>query len=449
MPELLESVRQRRVEDRETAKLIRDGKAEEALLRKEARGLLALAPGGYEDAIKAGVDWLEKRQSDNAGQAKYTVGVSLPTNTDVYAFGLEYRARQRAAGKLQGDDWKIEAIDQRGVEYDLPLAVGDKVRLFNRVNATFKGAKAGYFGDNGTVAEVVTIDTQYGLRLQRADGVIGGVRWESMQDKDTGRVRLAYGSALTIDARQSETLTDHLTLLPDGSQAIDGRKFYSASTRAREDDMLIVSHDAEKEEIRDRRPLGDPWLVEATAVEMRQAIMDNMARNLSRQPEKQLGVDFLAKSVRARDGGVDAQQALGPGRPSRNIEQDHPTVADLKAAIAHSPIELLPGPEQVRREKRAMRQCAVRPHTPRPERRRDQADIVAEFAEALRREGFQVRSAADDGWQVAPREGRGRSRARDMSGRYKAIRTACPAGFVQNFKPARASVAVRIDRPSR
>ncbi len=87
VPELLESVRQRRVEDRETAKLIRNGKAEEALPRKEARGLLVLAPGGYEDAIKAGVDWLEKRQSDNAGQAKYAVGVSLPTNTDVYAFG--------------------------------------------------------------------------------------------------------------------------------------------------------------------------------------------------------------------------------------------------------------------------------------------------------------------------------------------------------------------------
>jgi hypothetical protein len=94
VPELLESVRQRRVEDRETAKLIRNGKAEQALPRKEARGLLALAPGGYEDAIKAGVDWLEKRQSDNAGQAKYAVGVSLPTNADVYAFGLEYRARQ-------------------------------------------------------------------------------------------------------------------------------------------------------------------------------------------------------------------------------------------------------------------------------------------------------------------------------------------------------------------
>ena len=259
------------------------------------------------------------------------------------SFGLEYRARQRAAGRLTSDDTMIEAIDQRGVQYGLPIAVGDKVRLFNRVNASLKGAKAGYFGDNGTVAEVVSIDERFGLRLKRADGVIGGARWESLRDKDTGRIRLSYGSALTIDARQSETLTDHLTLLADGSQAIDRAKAYSAGTRAREDDALMVSRGAEKDEIRNRRPLGDPWLAAATDVEMRQAIMENMARNLSRRSEKQLGVDFIARAGRAMDGGMDAEQSAWP------------SVGDLQALVEHSPIKLPRGPEEPPREQRQER----------------------------------------------------------------------------------------------
>jgi conjugative relaxase-like TrwC/TraI family protein len=448
VPELLESVRQRRVEGRETAKLIRDGKAGEALPRKEARGLLALAPGEYEDAIKAGVIWLEKRQADTAGREHYTVGVSLPTNADVYAFGLEYRARQRAGGALQGRDWKLGAVDPRGVQYDLPLAIGDKVRLFNRVNASYGKASKGYFGDNGTVADVVAIGAN-NISLRRADGKVGTIGWATLQDKDTGRVRLAYGSALTIDARQSETLTDHLTLLPDGSQAIDGRKFYSASTRAREDDMMIVSLGAEKTEIRNRRPLGDPWLAEATPGEMRQAVIDNMARNLSRQPEKQLGVDFLAKSAGARGGGMDAQQAswTKPAARWRGHKQHaHQAVADLKNAIAHSPIKLLPGPEQVRREKRSMRPAAERPKPPRTTHLREHADVVAEFADALRREGFQLRGAPvmDGKWQREKVEG---DRGHTKSGRYRAFTDGLPAGFIQNFKRG-DGVTWHVDRPT-
>jgi hypothetical protein len=259
VPQLLETIRQKRIEDQETSALWRRGTAATALAalaRKEKAGLLDIVPGSYTDVIKVGVDWYERRVADNKHRSAYSVGISVPTNADVRAVGLEVRARQRAAGRLKGEDWIIGAIDQRGVQSDMAVAVGDKVRLFKRTNANLVGGKHGYFGENGTTADIVSIDKDFGLRLRRADGTVGAVRWSSLQDKDTGRILLAYGSALTINARQSETLTDHLTLFPAGTAGVNAFSMSSADTRNREDSMIIASHGAEKAEVIRHRPHG-------------------------------------------------------------------------------------------------------------------------------------------------------------------------------------------------
>ena len=258
-----------------------------------------------------------------------------------------------------------------------------------------------------------------------------------MRDKTSRRVRLAYGSALTIDSRQSETLTDHLTLFPAGTASVNAFKMYPADTRNREDSQIIVSQGAEKQEVRARRPMGDPWLSSATDVEMREAIMANMARNLSRQPEKQLGVEFIDRSIDLDYGAVGGHQASWfresarptPGRsPGR---RPHRSRGETRAVSEDR--KLPPGSEQVRREKRSMRPAAERPKTPRPESARDHADIVAEFADALRQEGFQLRGAPvmDGTWQREKVEG---DRGHTKSGRYKAYTDGLPAGFIQNFK---------------
>jgi hypothetical protein len=218
VPEILETIRQKRQEDRVTARLFREGKADEALARKERGGLLALLPGGYRDAIRAGVDEWERRLSANAGREGYRIGISVPTNADAHAVGEEIRTRQRARGELRGDDYRLQAVDQRGVQYEIMIAVGDTVRLFDRVNAAYAKGSRGYFGENGTTAEIVSIDPEQGVRLWRADGKVGAVRWTSLTDRATGRIRLAYGHVLTIDARQGATLTDHITLLPAGTR---------------------------------------------------------------------------------------------------------------------------------------------------------------------------------------------------------------------------------------
>ena len=435
VPELLETIRQRRIADRETADLFRKGKADLALARKDAAGLLTLVPGSYHDTIRAGVDWWERRIAERADRPDYSIGISVPTNADVRAVGIEVRARQRASGKL-GEDWTIAATDQNGVHADMAVAVGDKVRLFNRVNASFGKGSRGYFGENGTTADVVAIGAD-NISLRRADGKVGTIGWETLKDKTSGRVRLAYGSALTIDARQSETLTDHLTLMPSGTAAVTAFKMYPSDTRNREDSQIIVSHGAEKAEVRNRRPMGDPWLTSATDTEMREAIMANMARNLSRQPEKQLGVEFIDRSINVERGSINRHQASWfkqsePARPKRRQQER----ATTQKTVRHERVKLLagPDPEQVRREKRSMRQTnRATPTPPRPTPTRDRADAVAELAEALRREGFQLRSEPilDGKWHRERVEG---DRGHTRSGRYRAFDDGRPAGFIQNFK---------------
>ena len=309
MPQVLDTVRQKLIEDRETANLFRAGKAGAALERKDRAGLLQLAPGGYTDAIKAGVDEWERRVEANSARPDYTIGMSVPTNADAHAVGLEVRQRARAAGSLGGLDHNIKAIDQRGVTYDMAVAVGERVRLFNRVNASYGHGSRGYFGENGTVAEVVSIDPRQGIKLRRHDGKVGALAWDSLKDKSTGRIRLAYGSALTIDARQGDTLTDHVTVLPTGTKSVDAFRIYPADTRNREDSSIIVSHGAEKQDVCNKRPFGDPWITTATDTEMRDAIMANMSRNLSRQVEKPLAVDFLDGAMRVFHGSVGAHRA--------------------------------------------------------------------------------------------------------------------------------------------
>ena len=460
VPEILETIRQKRIEDRETARLFRDGDAGKALERKEAAGLLHLTPGGYADAIKAGVDEWERRTVANQNRAGYRIGISVPTNADAHAVGLEIRQRQRAAGRLTGNDFRIQAQDPRGVAYPMDVAVGDTVRLFNRVNARYGEKSRGYFGENGTTAEIVLIDAMEGLRLKRADGKAGFVKWSSLQDKGTGHLRLAYGNALTVDARQGDTLTDHITILPAGTRALNAFKIYPADTRNREDSVLIVSHGAEKEEVRNHRPMGDPWLASASDAEMRQAIRENMARNLSRQPEKGLAVDFINAGMDVFRGSVNGMQAAWHRSTEAAAAEREPDLANkfqerrqeaavvsLLSQIKRSRIaiggavKLLTHEENKpkRRDNRTTRQEEAglqRNKVKRRERQERTVDMTVartEFADALRHAGLSLKGEPimDGKWHRARAEC---DKGAKQSARYRGYLDHRPSGFIENFK---------------
>jgi len=224
--ELGSTVRQLRERDRTTSLLFREGKAAAGIDRlNEETGtpFSSRAAGGRRQAVEATADLWEKRHAANAGRDVYTLTVSAPTNEDARTIGAAIRERRREAGQVGPDKVVIQASDQNGAQYELPLAVGDRVRLFASTRASFAGKKAGNLGNNGSVVEVERIEDG-GLQLRNHLGNSGFVRWDTLRDKETNRIRLTYGDVLSIDAIQGNTSTEHIDAMPSGSSAVNSFK---------------------------------------------------------------------------------------------------------------------------------------------------------------------------------------------------------------------------------
>ena len=456
VPEIATTVRQETERDRVTATLFREGRAEEALARKLEDDTLLIVPGNVEHAIKATVDLWEQRLAANAADLKGRVGISVPTNGDVRAVGEEVRRRRRARGEVGPDVRTVAAQDQRGDEYALPLAIGDRVRLFNRVYGA-GGSGGGAFGENGTVAEITALEDE-GPTLRRLDtGRVALIRWNDLRNQSSERIRLTYGDALTIDTRQGDTVTDHILLMPSGSQAVNGFKGYTGDSRHRRVGYIVTSQGAEKQEVEGRRPLGDPR--EITDAH----IVANIARNLARQPEKVLATDFLERAEHFRRGTVRNMQAAdfrtetrrAQGKSSTNAgdrastREDEAAMQGAAAAVRKTLLRIA-GPQKriaadtrkAMLERRQARRGPERPKdTPKPESRPtvqrkpiSEVDAQAEFADALTRAGFRLRGAPnmDGKMHRAPVEG---DRGLKKSGSYVGfLEGTVPAGYIHNFK---------------
>ena len=135
MPEILTTVRQHSERERATTLLFRDARAAEALDIKREDGTARLVAGDYGQVVTAIADLWQERRAANAHDPHYTLTVSAPTNSDARAIAAAIRHHRRAAGELGPDQVQLSACDQAGDTFDLPLAVGDRVRLFSRTNA--------------------------------------------------------------------------------------------------------------------------------------------------------------------------------------------------------------------------------------------------------------------------------------------------------------------------
>ncbi|MBR0664425.1 hypothetical protein GXW71_08665 [Roseomonas hellenica] len=141
---------------------------------------------------------------------------SAPTNADARAIEGAIRLERRAMGELGEDALTLLACDQMGAQYPMTLAIGDRVRLFDRVNARFLDGGRGNIGNNGSVLEVRTVSAE-GVSLRTAHGRDGFASWETLADKPSGRIRLALGDVLTIDSAQGITSDEPINALPAGS----------------------------------------------------------------------------------------------------------------------------------------------------------------------------------------------------------------------------------------
>ena len=314
IPAIETSVRQTTEIERRLAGLFRDSRAEEALHILRERGRARLSAGSYDDAIQAVTNLWQARTEANQVDPEYRMLVMAPTNSDARAISAAIRLRRRASGDIGADKVLVDAADQSGTEYELALAIGDRVRLFGRVNAAGSGTR-GLLGVNGSVLTVLAIADD-GITLRNTHGRSGLVHWATLRDPVSSRIRLAYGDCATIDASQGATATEAIFAAPGGLASVDAGRAYVAASRHKKSFYIVVGEAAIRRDVAARRALGDVRPIG------NQDLWAAIATRLNSRTERSGAVEFLERTHTARQNAVAAFQttlAMMETRVSRSL----------------------------------------------------------------------------------------------------------------------------------
>jgi energy-coupling factor transporter ATP-binding protein EcfA2 len=319
LPELLTTVRQETGRGREIANLFRgkplddDASLEErqeqrlkevkqALRMKRDDGTALLIGGDQDQVVDRIADlYMERRDILRAAggrAAKLGVTISALTNEDAADISRAVRTRLKARGEIGDDERVFLAVDQRGETYSLPLATGDRVRLFRKTAARVDGAR-GFIGSNGDIVEILGW-TESGPVMRNAAGQVGEVEWRRLKDGRSDRLLLGFGHALTVEAAQGITSGEHINALPRGTAGITAFKAYVAESRHVSQVYTIISEAAVFEAVKHSRALGDASPVTS------EHLWDHVAGDMSRKPYKALGMDLV-------DGGRRRRQEAAEG----------------------------------------------------------------------------------------------------------------------------------------
>jgi TrwC relaxase/AAA domain len=312
IPKLLTSIRQQTARGREVAALFRDGRAVEAVAAMREDDQVHLVAGGPVPVIQRTTDLWRKLTDANAANPDYALLVMTPTNEQAREVGVAIRANRRAAGEIAAEDGAVlKAMDPNSQEtFDLPVAVGDKLRMFTRTfDAEAKGARK-FLSSNGDVVEVLKLQLD-GIRVRNAGGDEGLVTWAQMKPWRAPRndpVRVTYGYATTVDTAQSATTTAAILAMPEGSRQVTGYKAYTAGSRPQVEYHMVVSDAAERRDIVRRQMIGVPQELPREA-----DVLRNLAANLGRFDAKRNATDLRISAVAAeRDMIASFQRGMEP-----------------------------------------------------------------------------------------------------------------------------------------
>jgi len=234
-------VRQQHEWARDAVHAFARGDAGAGLSAYSIRGLLVEADGGAA-AVTALVDaWEATRRTS----PETSILAVAKTNTEVRAICNAIRSRLKAEGTLDNSDVSIRAVTPSGQGYDLPLAIGDRVRFLHRFDR-FKVV-------NGTEAEVT------GIATSRDGAVTIKTRIDQREIRFTaadiadeqGRSLIAHAWASTIFQAQGATV-DRVFVL--GTSRFDRHDAYVAMSRARQEAKLFIDWRALDTEIRANDP---------------------------------------------------------------------------------------------------------------------------------------------------------------------------------------------------
>jgi len=309
IPEMLRSIRQRTDRERDITAMFRDGTdIERALAMKQEDGSFALVPAGVKPTIDAVVERWAERTAANKHDPAWSITVSAPTNADVHAINQAIRRKRQALGEIGPDQKVIRAIDKNARHtFSLALSVGDKVRVFDRVfDADQKAWPRRAIGSNGDVLEVRGL-SERGMLVRNADGMEGMIEWRKLRGGQGEPVRPTLGYTHTIDSIQGQTSSEHISAYPSGTAKAPLGKHYTALSRQRDCNWLIVNESAERQQVYKRAR----W-TGTTPIISHGDVVRNVAANMSRFQEKAGAVDFLSRSV--REGKEAVLVALEPAQ---------------------------------------------------------------------------------------------------------------------------------------
>lgn len=334
--EVSTTVRQRAERERELAGLARAGQTADVVdaLRDENRA--RLAPGTSADAANAAAAlWWERVQA--VGEA--AVLMLAPTQADARLVADAMRRRRQAEGVRGPEVACLDAVDQAGAEYELPVALGDRVRLYRRTYG--RGAGRGAIGVNGSILTVQGV-AGTGLVLRAASGREALVLWQSLRDWDTGRILVGQGDCSTVDGGQGATSDECCLALPRGSEGMDAARFYVAMSRHREKSWIVLGEGAERRAVSARRPLGDARPIRAADV------WSHAAAAFARRPRSETATALMERAHAARRGAEDAFRAGLLRMEARRARGEAPTVLPAQARRRVLARALVPLEQRVR-----------------------------------------------------------------------------------------------------
>lgn len=334
-PELLSSVRQKKVRDQKIASLFRgknpteaelkaftksdnsvlakvkgfaragvdqekkvlaayhQAEVKEAINMKREDGTISLIKGEHEAVLQTIADFYIERRDRLQAEGK-TISMTVLTNQDAADLSQAVRERMKIRGEIGSDERQIAAIDQRGEGYILPLASGDKVRLYHRVKGKTESNKAAYAGNNGEIVEVIKHDKDHLWIKNRFKNTVK-VKWADLQDQKSKRIRLGFGHAMTVDAAQGITSDEHINAMPRGVGTVTGFTAYVAESRARGKTWTMISDGATFEAVRQKRALGDITPVTT------EDLWDHVSEAMAQKPYKRLGMDLAADAIKRQE----------------------------------------------------------------------------------------------------------------------------------------------------
>jgi hypothetical protein len=227
IPQILTSIRQRRQSERDITQLFREGDAAEALSRKQGDGTAIIVAGGRVRTVERVARLWQERIEANKDNRDFKLSVSTVSNADVREIGEAIRTVRREAGELGADVMTVAATDKSGARYQLGLAIGDKVRLFDRVHDANTRGRDQVLANNGSVVEIMALNAK-GMTIRNDEGNTGLVAWSKIRDRVSDPVRLTLGYATTLNLAQGITSTEHVHASLDGSKSMNAYSAYVA-----------------------------------------------------------------------------------------------------------------------------------------------------------------------------------------------------------------------------